>query len=117
MRKVKNEVMRVQVANFNGVGRKNLAQEMFVLTRVLGHAEISYFNTQSVSKWEVSRDQRTGDLNSECWVCEKWKYVIYFYERSKHVKNKVIDLLSRFFIMKINRLMGSWDLRRVAPKL
>jgi len=50
-------------------------------------------------------------------VCEGWKKVIYFYDRKKHVANQSFDILGRIFMILVNKKLGTWDLRRVAPSI
>ena len=81
-----------------------------MLCRITGHSEISYFTIKDVTKWRVLR-------NNCCWMCERWKYVVYYYDRRKSCKNLSKDLIGRNFMLKLNRVVGSWDLRRVSPKI
>jgi hypothetical protein len=81
-----------------------------VLGRVLGHLETSYFVSQALDKWRILH-------NNRCWVCERWKQFVFFYDRKKNIYNQSLDLLGRIFMILVNKKLGTWDLRRVAPNL
>ena len=67
-------------------GRSGGAQDSFVLTRKLGHAEL-LFNTGTTDKEHMCLDNVLGKWNleapdHECYVCKKWRYTcIYFHPR------------------------------------
>ena len=52
-------------------------QECVVLSRVLGHPEIV-----NSSHWKVA---------DQCWVCQKWKYTLVFFDRTNKQKLAVSD--------------------------
>jgi hypothetical protein len=47
-------------------------QDCLILSRVLGHPEIP-----NSSHWKVS---------DQCWVCQKWKYTLIFFDQTTHQK-------------------------------
>ena len=43
--------------------------------------------------------------------------MVYVYDRRKYFKNVCLDTIGRFFIQKLNKYIGTWDIRRVAPQI
>jgi hypothetical protein len=67
-----------------GVGKTNSNFDKLILGRAMGHEEMSFFSYLPVEQWR----RLPGD---RCYVCEKWKYVVYFYDRELHVQNRYYD--------------------------
>ena len=83
--------MKIQASNGKGVGRQSNKQDALILMRFLKHCELSLFTSTYSQGWKVSP-------TDECWICENWKYVLVFYERPKHIDNKVFRAVSKWLI-------------------
>lgn len=68
------------------------------------------FHRHNVITWQVSP-------TDSCYICEKWRYVLYFYDRRKYMKNKLFDCVTRWIIAQLNRIWNVDYRRRVAPTL
>ena len=70
---------------------------------------MSYFTHQSsVNAWQVLNQSR-------CWVCERWKHVVAFFDRRLNENRKPLDVMTKMFIIRLNTFAGTWDIRRAAP--
>ena len=74
----------VQSCYKQGIGRQQPCLQPVVFSRKLGHSELiysetseknTYFVENAATKWiKMPRD--------ECWICEQWKYCVFFFNRS-----------------------------------
>lgn len=52
-----------------------------------------------------------------CYICEGWKYTIFFYDRRRHIKNKLLDCVTRWILERLNALLHADHKRRVSPTI
>lgn len=72
--------MRTECLQFQGVGRRREVYDKLILIRYLGHQELNMFNESNVMGWQVSS-------SDQCYVCEGWKYTVFFYDRRQKIEN------------------------------
>ena len=82
--------------------------EKLVFCRVSNHCEQTYFFRKPISRWQVLPQDK-------CWVCERWREVVFFFDRRKHCVNHSRDVMGKIFMIKLNEKIGLWDVRRVSP--
>ena len=102
--------MRLEALQFQGVGRRPAVNEKLVLFRILGHQELNLFHDHNVAGWQISP-------TDSCYICEGWKYTIFFYDRRRHIKNKLLDCVTRWILERLNAHLGSDHKRRVSPTI
>lgn len=81
-----------------------------MLVRFLGHQELNLFSDSNVMGWQVSSFD-------QCYVCEGWKYTIFFYDRRQHLKNNLIYGMSKGVMEFFNKNLGTDYKRRAAPMI
>ena len=78
--------------------------------RYLGHQEFNLFFKYNVVGWQVSP-------TDQCYICERWKYTLFFYDRRQHIKNKLYYNCTREVMELVNKKLGTDYKRRVAPTI
>lgn len=78
-----------------GVGRKRHEIDKLVLQRLIAHDEMAYPYESTLNKWKIL-------ANNRCWVCERWKQVVFFYDRKNNTVNMSRDIIGRIFMIKVN---------------
>ena len=53
----------------------------------------------------------------QCFICEKWKYTVFFYDRKRYYKNKLLNCVTRYLIELVNKHMKAEHHRRVSPTI
>lgn len=81
-----------------------------MLIRILGHQELNLFHEHNVAGWKVSP-------TDACYICERWKYTVFFYDRRRHVKNKLLDCVTRWILERLNHYLHSDHKRRISPTM
>ena len=92
------------------MGRRHEVHDKLVLIRTLGHQELNLFHKFNVMGWRVSP-------SDQCYVCEGWRYTVFFYDRRKHIKNKLFDAVTRWIMELVNRVGRTDHRRRVSPTM
>ena len=95
---------------FDGAGRRKQVYDKLVVCRILGHQELNLFHRYNVVGWQVSP-------TDQCYICEKWKYTIFFYDRRKHVRNKLFDCVTRWIMELLNKHLMADYKRRISPAI
>ena len=65
------------------------------------------FHKYNVFGWQVSP-------TDQCYICENWRYTLFFYDRRKHVKNKTYEAMTRWVMELVNKVYGT-DFKRRRP--
>ena len=55
--------------------------------------------------------------SDQCYVCEGWKYTLFFYDRRKSISNPLVYYMSKGVMEFVNKNMGTDYKRRVAPTI
>lgn len=107
---IKKDTMRLEAKQFHGVGRRPEVYEKLILTRILGHQELNLFHQYNVAGWQVSP-------TDSCYICEGWKYTVFFYDRRRHIKNKLLESVTRWILERLNAMLGTDHKRRISPTI
>jgi len=83
LRDLKNAKNLTQSSLKSGVGRGTATVQPLVITRILGHPELIFNQGDSKNThFKVNAQARwTRMQNSECWICDQWKYCVVFFSR------------------------------------